>query len=88
MYKRTTAIAASALMLAQLVPYNVFAEPATVPPTSAHPTALQMMREAAPTPERITITLTTRSLKATVIPRVISAVVLATSSAGGIFLQK
>lgn len=31
MFKRTTAIAASALMLTQMVPYNVFAEPATVP---------------------------------------------------------
>jgi LPXTG-motif cell wall-anchored protein len=32
MYKRTTAIAASALMLAQLVPYNVFAETDTTEP--------------------------------------------------------
>lgn len=31
MFKRTTAIAASALMLTQMLPYNVFAEPATVP---------------------------------------------------------
>lgn len=41
MYKRTTAIAATALMLAQLVPYNVFAEPAG--PTSTlriHPYVL------------------------------------------------
>ena len=32
MFKRTTAIAASALMLTQMVPYNVFAEPAVTGP--------------------------------------------------------
>lgn len=42
MFKRTTAIAASALMVGQMVPFNVFAEPATVGPNSLtiHPYVL------------------------------------------------
>jgi fimbrial isopeptide formation D2 family protein len=36
MFKRTTAIAASALMLTQMVPYNVFAEPAVTGPNSLY----------------------------------------------------